>query len=163
MSEICVLIIEDRPEFGGVLARFFQEAGCKATVVASVDEALAFAGCKPDFKIITVDLNLGEGAGAEVTISRIGEVAKAHPDSLVVVISGVVTPADTERLLSAGAHGFMPKMELGTLHGFGGNFSTWLASLTKTPPRLTRNVEAVEGLAKHFAQWTQQFVEKPKP
>lgn len=162
MSDIRVLIIEDRAEFGGMLARFFQEAGCEATVVGSVDEALAFAGTKPDFKIITVDLNLGEDHGSEITISRIGDIAKAHPDSLVVVISGVVTHADTERLLSAGAHGFMPKMELGSLHGFGGSVSAWLASLTKTPPRLTRNVEAVEGLAKHFAQWTQQFVAKQK-
>lgn len=159
---IRVLIVEDRPEYGEMLARFFREAGCEAVVVESVDAAIAAAGQSPVFKIITVDLNLGEGSGMDATIARLPEIAKAHPDSLMVVISGVVKPGETQRLMAAGAHGFIPKMQINTLGSFGGNISEWLSSLTKTPEGLTRNVETVETLAKHFAQWTQQFSEPPK-
>lgn len=155
---IPVLIIEDRPEFGAMLARFFVEAGCLPTVVMTVDAALAYAGDKP--KIITVDLNLGDGQGADTTIPRISEIAKSHPESLVVVISGVVQPKESQRLIAAGAHGFIPKIEVGTLHGFGGSITAWLRGLTNTPEKLKNNVEVVEGLARHFSAWTQQFTEK---
>jgi CheY-like chemotaxis protein len=155
---IPVLIIEDRPEFGAMLARFFIEWGCEPTVVATVDAALAYAGEKP--KIITVDLNLGEGQNAEKTIPRISEIAHSHPDSLVVVISGVVKPKETQRLFAAGAHGFIPKLEVGTLHGFGGSITAWLRGLSETPEKLKNNVGTVEALAKHFSNWTNDFTQR---
>lgn len=153
MTSIRVLIVEDLPEYGELLSRFLTEAGCETNVVASVEEALSYAGKEPEVSIVTLDLNLGPG-GPDRTISQIHEVATAMPDSVIIIISGAVSATDTQRLLEAGAHGFIHKMEIPTLGKFGGRISNILGMLTSSPPRMMHNVARVEQLAKHFAEWT---------
>ena len=105
-SPLRVLLVDDHPFVRkGVSAVLGQEPGVEVVGEAeTAAEALDLTGrLRPD--LVVLDLLLQDGDGADV----LREIKRQWPACLVVVLSGVSEEIYAERLLRAGASGFVSK------------------------------------------------------
>lgn len=147
-----VLIVEDNENMRIVLRRYFEGIACDVIEADTVDAALALIAEAPMPKLITLDLRLGE-AGEVRTLERIHEIKAACPDAVVLVLSGVVSAEEEARVIEAGAHGFIHKLEVTTQLTFCEKIAQILRSLAQTPERYQRNISVVEGMAAKFTDY----------
>lgn len=151
-----VLIVEDDPNVGELLTRYFESIACEVALATSVDGALVLISKTDPPKLVTLDLNLGPG-GERETLSRINELKARCPEAVVIVLSGVIDPTERQRVLDAGADGFIHKneMALGRANLMG-KIIQILSGILSRPGRYARNIPIVEEMAKRFTDWVKE-------
>jgi CheY-like chemotaxis protein len=141
-----ILIVEDAPEMAKLLVRYLQPVAREIIVAESMEHAFAVINQVNPFDIVTLDLNLPDSR-TEETRDKIREIKRINPDALVVVITGVVRPEEQERIIAAGADGYVYKVDImGQPTKFWQTLSDVLKSVVKTPTRYTKNVAIMERL-----------------
>ena len=107
---IRVMLVEDHLAFGEALAFLFaQDEESDLEVVAqagSLAEARA-ALLDGHLDVAVLDLGLPDGDGSEL----IGEMRRANPGVLVVVLSAAMGPGHVEEVVKAGAESVLDKVE----------------------------------------------------
>ena len=105
-----VFIVEDHPVFAAGLAQLIDtEAGlCTCGVASSAQMALDFAARK-EFDVMVVDLSLGDSSGLDV----IKTVTRDDPGARILAVSMHEESLYGERVLRAGAFGYVMKSESG--------------------------------------------------
>jgi len=95
-----ILVIDDEEMVRNVLALYLQREGYAVETAASGQEGLrALATQDGDFALILLDLHLPDMQGDAV----LEQVRREHPETKVVIVTGMVDEESTERLLAAGA------------------------------------------------------------
>jgi putative two-component system response regulator len=104
-----VLVVAEEATLRGLLARLLSDSGFVVQAVA--DGRTALGACtRSDFALTMVDLDL-RGGSELVTV-----LGKRHPDTAVVVISGVADVATAMECIRAGAYDYLTKpLELGDI------------------------------------------------
>lgn len=139
-----ILIVEDSPELARMIARYVK--GLAREVIIAQDMAHAFAELqKADpFDIVTLDLNLPD-SNIESTLAQIMNIKTTQPNCLLVVVTGVVRPEEKDRIIAAGADGYMNKMDvMGKPESFLQTLRDIYRSTKKLPTRYKRNVDLME-------------------
>jgi DNA-binding NtrC family response regulator len=101
-----ILIVDDELSIRNVLSVSLQHLGYKVTTSSSALEALR--DIKKDglpFDLIITDMLMPGMSGEEFFF----EVRKEYPKANFLVISGFSAEGSVERMLEAGARGFLPK------------------------------------------------------
>jgi two-component system cell cycle sensor histidine kinase/response regulator CckA len=101
-----ILIVDDEMPIRNVLSVSLQHLGYKVTIAASALEALReIQKGGLSFDLIITDMLMPGMSGEEFFF----EVRKEYPDAKFLVISGFSAQGSVERMLEAGARGFLPK------------------------------------------------------
>ena len=98
-----VLITEDDPALGALLARTFQSEGCTVTRVQNGDAALS-AWREASYTLLVLDLNMPCRDGMEVL-----EEVRSISDAAILVLTARNTLEDRLRCLELGADDFLTK------------------------------------------------------
>lgn len=94
---IRVLVVDDDPDVRGVVAELVKRSGHSVTQVADVAEALAALEASP-FELVLTDVVLPVRSGLDL----LREVRGRHPDTAVLLMSGM---AEVETVVEAMRHG----------------------------------------------------------
>lgn len=102
-----IILADDHTLFRGGFALLFKqlEAGAMVLEAGNLSEALALAAAHPDVDLMLLDLNMPGMNGA----TGIRQVAEAHPQLPVIVLSASETRQSVQEVIAAGALGFIPK------------------------------------------------------
>lgn len=102
-----IILADDHTLFrdGFVLLLKQLEAGAEVVAAASFDEALMHAREHPDADLMLLDLNM-PGMRGLASVEEVLQTCQALP---VAILSASESREDMERLLAAGASGFIPK------------------------------------------------------
>ena len=106
MSPLRVLVVDDHPLFtAGVTALLFSVDGIEVVATAADGEAAVREAtlCRPD--VVLMDLNLPGMSGLEAT----RRIAKASPESVVLVLSMLDDDESVLAAMRAGARGYVLK------------------------------------------------------
>lgn len=108
-----IILADDHTLFRGGFALLFKqlEAGAMVLEAGNLSEALALAAEHPDADLMLLDLNMPGMNGA----TGIRQVAEAHPQLPVIVLSASETRQSVQEVIAAGALGFIPKSSSSTL------------------------------------------------
>lgn len=108
-----IILADDHTLFRGGFALLFKqlEAGSMVLEAGNLSEALALALEHPDADLMLLDLNMPGMNGA----TGIRQVADAHPQLPVIVLSASETRQSVQEVIAAGALGFIPKSSSSTL------------------------------------------------
>jgi two-component system response regulator RegA len=99
-----LLVVDDDPVFGGVLARALTKRGFAVDVAAGVGEAQRqFAMCMPDYAV--VDLKMPDGSG----LLLVEELKRRNPAARIVVLTGFASVATAVEAIKLGAVHYLPK------------------------------------------------------
>jgi CheY-like chemotaxis protein len=145
------LIVEDDENLAMVLGSWIENLGYEVITTDSLEKAAKLIKDNPKLEIITLDLNLTDSR-TENTLSSIEQMRASNPNALLVVVSGMLTTQDEERITKLGADGFMEKHDVPTEKSFFGKLRDVTMSLVRTPKNYTRNAALVEALAKRVAE-----------
>lgn len=149
---IDTLIIEDDPPLAALMARWLAPVADEVRIAPSMAEALQIMAQWPSIILVTLDLNLPDSRAVD-TLARIPAMHKLRPEALIIVVTGVIDPAQESRVLAGGADGYVSK----TL--FHGGQVTLLqtlravvASVIQRPNRYQQSVALLETVATRIAQ-----------
>lgn len=150
-----ILIIEDDDAFAGLVERFMSEISTDIVIAHSFRDAISVLTVIPLPDLITLDLSLPD-SNTEATISRIHVLREANEKSVILVLSGIVTGVDKQRIIDSGADDLLLKQEMMPMgpkgKGFLANLSLAVSSLVKQPVRYQANVRILELLAERLAK-----------
>lgn len=99
-----VLIVDDEPGIRHVMSRWITSVGCQVTEAASADEALTAAAGEP-FAVTLCDIRLPGRDGVWLA----GEIRRAHPDTAVIMSTGVQTFETAVATLQSGVLDYIVK------------------------------------------------------
>ena len=99
-----VLIVDDEALVREVLNQLLMENGYKTTVATSGFEALAYASSR-EFEVVLLDMNMPGTSGLEV----LPELLKGHPDTAVIMITGVSDAKTAVEAMKQGAYEYIVK------------------------------------------------------
>ncbi|MEA2497858.1 MAG: cyclic di-GMP phosphodiesterase [Actinomycetota bacterium] len=99
-----VLVVDDEAMVRRNLTRLLTGQGYSCTTASSADEARA-ALANEEFDLILSDVNMPGGSGLEL----LEDVARNHPDTATVMVTGVDDRALAERAMDMGAYGYVIK------------------------------------------------------
>lgn len=150
-----ILIIEDDVAFAGLVERFMSEISSDIVIAHSFRDAIKALTVIPLPDVITLDLALPD-SDTEKTISQIHVLREANEKSVILVLSGIVTPIDRNRIIQAGADEMLLKndmLPMGTKgKGFMANLYDVISFLIKQPVRYQANVRILELLAERLSK-----------
>lgn len=147
-----ILIVEDSPELAKLIARYVRGIAREVIVADSMAHAFSELQKADPFDIVTLDLNLPD-SNIESSLGRIMEIKAQNPNCLLVVITGVIRPEEKNRILSAGADGYMNKTDvIGHPGGFLQTLKDIFRSTAKLPTRYKTNVDLMTTLTKAIAE-----------
>ncbi len=143
-----ILIVEDSPELARIIARYCKNIAREVIIAEDMTHAWAEIRKAEPFDLITLDLNLPD-SGIESTLQRIHEIKQEKPDALVVVVTGVVRPEEEAKIISAGADGYMHKLDfMGHPDTFLQTLYDIMSSVARNPKRYKKNVALLEKVAR---------------
>jgi CheY-like chemotaxis protein len=145
------LVVEDEEGIATVLRKRLEGLGLTVVVTGSLEEAVLTISNPPAPEIITLDLNLLDSP-VQDTINRVKELRRLTPDSLLLVVSGVMTDYDRERLQRMGANATIEKMDITTEKSFLSKLSAVWDGLVTSPQKHLRNYPLMEALAKRVTE-----------
>lgn len=145
------LVVEDEEGMSIVLRKRLEYLGLDVILTGSLEEAAKIINTPPVPELITLDLNLLDSPVQE-TINRVKEIRRLTPDSLLLIVSGVMTDYDRHRLRLMGANATIEKMDITTDRGFLGKLKDVWDGLTTTPQKHLRNYPLMEALAKRVTE-----------
>jgi two-component system, response regulator RegA len=93
-----LILVEDDAKYAGVLARSLERRGYRVRIAADPDALEKLLGIGA-FHYAIVDLNLNSASG----LPCIAALRSANPTTLILVVSGFASPADTAEALRLGA------------------------------------------------------------
>lgn len=100
-----ILIVDDEPEYVGVLSKLFTKMGYEAETALGGKEAIARVLAEPPH-LMLLDVRMpGEWGGPET----LKWAKKISPDTKVVVVSAVRDPEMIMEAYQLGASGYIPK------------------------------------------------------
>jgi DNA-binding NtrC family response regulator len=99
-----VLVVDDEADLRHVVQEILGAEGYDVTTAASGSEALRLMRAN-HFDVVTMDLRM-PGLSGRDTLAMMRDVA---PDAVPVVISGFLTPDDTNAVRMLGAHAVLAK------------------------------------------------------
>jgi len=99
-----ILVVEDDAQVGRVTTGLLKHAGFVPTLVRSALEGRR-ALDRESFELALCDVNLPGESGLDLT----RHIVLNHPDTAVVMVSGVDDPQTTEAALDLGAYGYIVK------------------------------------------------------
>lgn len=105
-----ILIVDDEPAIRSVLAMTLQAAANEIHTAPSFDEGIELLKTRT-FDLIFLDLRFPT-QNSDQTIARIKELRQCAPDATVLAFSGTSEENILDRVLKAGADGFMRKEKL---------------------------------------------------
>jgi DNA-binding NtrC family response regulator len=100
-----LLVVDDEPDEGQLLADVLRRKGVGATTVETAEEALDLLGRKP-FAAVVADVNLGGGMSGLQLCERVREVS---PETPVIVVTGARDMDTAIGAIRAGAYDFVTK------------------------------------------------------
>lgn len=131
------------------------EISSDIVIAYSFRDAIKVLTVTPLPDLITLDLSLPD-SNTEATISRIHVLREANEKSVILVLSGIVTTVDKQRIIDAGADDLLLKQEMMPMGTKGNGFLTNLylavSSLIKQPVRYQANVRILELLAERLSK-----------
>lgn len=149
------LIIEDEPSVASVFREWFEKVGFVVEVTDSKAGADAILDVEPRPEVITVDINLTDIRGDD-TIAWVKEIRMKSPNALLLVISGVLKPADGPKLAELGADGSFEKMDVSVEKSWWQKILDTISGVSNQAG-LTRDLTAVRALAeKAVKQYNEQ-------
>ena len=99
-----LMVVDDDPVFGGVLARALAKRGFDVALASGVQEARhRMADAAPDYAV--VDLKMPDGSGLVV----LEELKRRNPRVRVVVLTGFASVATAVEAIKLGAVHYLPK------------------------------------------------------
>lgn len=99
-----LLVVDDDPVFGGVLARALAKRGFSVEIAEGVSEARRkLAGTIPDYAV--VDLKMPDGSG----LALVEELKRRNADARIVVLTGFASVATAVEAIKLGAMHYLPK------------------------------------------------------
>lgn len=99
-----LLVVDDDPVFGGVLARALTKRGFAVEIAAGVGEAQRkLAAGAPDYAVI--DLKMPDGSG----LALVQELKRRKPEARIVVLTGFASVATAVEAIKLGAVHYLPK------------------------------------------------------
>lgn len=99
-----LLVVDDDPVFGGVLARALTKRGFDVEIAAGVGEAQRkLATSTPDYAV--VDLKMPDGSG----LVLVKELKRRNPAARIVVLTGFASVATAVEAIKLGAVHYLPK------------------------------------------------------
>jgi len=106
MNRLRALVVEDNELARDMIAKMFAMAGHEMVAhCTGLDDTLdTYRKLKPD--LVTLDLSLGEGVDG---LKVLKGILAADPKAKVVILSANIQKDARERLLEAGAKGFLTK------------------------------------------------------
>jgi two-component system response regulator GlrR len=104
MSEVAVLVIEDRPEIREALIGLLELKGYRACGAASCQQARQWLR-QMSFRVILLDLRLPDGSG----LALYDELRTLAPAAAVVILSGDSAAINEGQFEGRGAAGFLGK------------------------------------------------------
>lgn len=99
-----LLVVDDDPVFGGVLARALAKRGFTVEIAAGVADARQkLAAWTPDYAV--VDLKMPDGSG----LFLVEELKRRNPAARIVVLTGFASVATAVEAIKLGAVHYLPK------------------------------------------------------
>lgn len=99
-----LMVVDDDPVFGGVLARALSKRGFDVVLAAGVAEARRkLESDAPDYAV--VDLKMPDGSG----LTLVEELTRRNPKARVVVLTGFASVATAVEAIKLGAVHYLPK------------------------------------------------------
>ncbi len=144
------LIIEDEPSSALVLKSWLEGIGFDVTITESMELA-AHIIMETHADIITLDLNLKDSKVSE-TIPKIAEIRQKSPDSLLVVVSGVMCSTDPAKCAALGADACFEKLDIPTEKSFLAKLWDVVTALIRNPKGYARNIPLIEAIEEKLAQ-----------
>lgn len=99
-----ILVVEDDPQVGRVSTELLKRAGFTPTLVGDALEGRR-ALDREEFELALCDINLPGESGLDFA----RDVVRQHPDTAVVMVSGLADPRTGEAALELGAYGYIVK------------------------------------------------------
>jgi len=103
-----ILIADDDGPFRSLAAIVVRGAGYAVVEARDGTEALAKAGAE-DFELILLDVRMPGASGWEILRALIAEASPEKPPSRVLMMTGLTTEFDLDRLKKEGAYGMLIK------------------------------------------------------
>lgn len=148
-----VLIVEDRPELARLLVRYLRAVACDIVVAINREQATEIIRSTNPLDLITIDLGLPDST-KEDSIEWLKELRELRPNSVVVVLSGVVSREEEGHVLDAGADGFLSKPDAAVDQlTFLERLAQIGRSMIAQPKRYSRNIDVAEAMANRFTAY----------
>lgn len=139
-----VLIVEDDPSMVTVLKMFLEPISSEIVVAANMEQAMREIADARNIELITLDLGLPDSS-VEATLSRIKDIRKGRPDSLLIVVTGQDFPNLEKLATENGADGVIFKQnEQFTPKGFLKFIDTIARKHLATPQNYQHSVSILE-------------------
>jgi len=103
-EDLHVLVVDDERDIRDGCERILARRGYRVEKASNGEEALGFTE-KKQYAIVLLDLKMPGMDGLEV----LGRIQEAHPDTLVIVITGFATVETAIEAMKRGAYDFIPK------------------------------------------------------
>lgn len=103
-QDLQVLVVDDERDIRDGCERILGRRGCRVAKAANGEEALGFVE-KTQYDIVLLDLKMPGMDGLEV----LRLIREAHPETLVIVITGFATVETAIEAMKRGAYDFIPK------------------------------------------------------
>ncbi len=112
-----LLVVDDEPSIRFVLDQYFTRKGWSVACASSCEEAMALLE-QPSFDVAVLDLRLGKGDQESVGIELVRYIARAHPSTLSILLTGYGSQLTREAALAQGAAAVVDKpVRLSSLQG----------------------------------------------
>jgi response regulator RpfG family c-di-GMP phosphodiesterase len=142
-----VLIVEDDPNVAELLRRCIYPIATEVKISITMHDAMSVIQSVNDFDVVTLDAGLPDSR-ALTTLTKISEIKQYNPNTLVVVVTGMVGTEIERAAMASGADAIIFKS------------GHWQMSLVKTlvdlfkkrPERYVRAIEVLEQTAKKISQ-----------
>lgn len=104
MKRYTLLIVDDEKRYSDMLARRLTLRGIATCACYDGGSALDILNQNP-IPVVILDLRLPDMYGLEV----LAKIKAAHPDTVVIILTGHGSGKDQEQSMALGAHAFMNK------------------------------------------------------
>lgn len=146
-----VLIIEDRPEIASLLGDWVGTFSSEVLIADKLEDAVKIINESPPHTLISLDLNLLDSRSEE-TMAQIPKIRASNPDAVLIVLTGVATPKDEQRIRDLGADALIEKLDVPTKKTFMDKLRDVVVSLIRQPTRFQRNIAVLEALSRKIAR-----------
>lgn len=156
-----VLIVEDDESAAAILKRIFAPLTTdeEPVICYRMEEALALLGDGKKYDLISLDLRF-PGWEVDRTIAKIQDMRASNPEGLLVVVSGNMDETIEQRVLEAGAHGFIFKPMVCHRETFWDNLVALGKSIMRQPTKYQVNLALAEMLVEKICAQSQRCAEK---